>query len=51
VSDPNIGFIIAAYGLGFAVIVGMIVAVLYDRLVLKRALAKVVRNGASESEP
>jgi len=51
VSDPNLGFIIAAYVLGFAVITGMIAAVLYDRAGLTRALAKLSRNGASEIEP
>ncbi len=50
-SDPNLGFIIAAYTIGLVVIVGMVVAVLYDRLVLKRALAKVARSDAIESEP
>jgi heme exporter protein CcmD len=49
-SDPNLGFIIAAYAIGFIVIAGMIAAVLYDRMNLKRALAKLSRAGANETE-
>jgi hypothetical protein len=51
VNDANVGFIIAAYVLGFTVIMGMIAAVLYDRANLKRALAKLSRNGANEIDP
>jgi len=51
VSDPNLGFIIAAYVLGFAVITGMIAAVLYDRASLTRALAKLSRDDANGTEP
>ncbi len=36
--DPHFGFVIAAYALAFAVIGGMIAAVLLDSLRLKRAL-------------
>ncbi len=37
--DPHFAFVIAAYALAFAVIGGMIAAVLLDSLRLKRALA------------
>jgi heme exporter protein CcmD len=49
-NDPNLGFIIAAYALGFVVIAGMIGAVLLDRMNLQRALAKLSRNATNESE-
>ncbi len=49
-SDPNLGFIVGAYTLGFVVIVGMIAAVLYDRVNLKRALAKLSRDDANGTE-
>ncbi len=39
-SDPHFGFIIAAYALGFAVILGMVGVILYDSISLKRALSK-----------
>jgi heme exporter protein CcmD len=51
VNDPNVGFIVAAYALGFVVIVGMIAAVLYDRAGLTRALAKLSRDDANRTEP
>jgi heme exporter protein CcmD len=44
-SDPHAGFIIAAYALGFVVIAGMIVAILYDQISLRRALAKLPLRG------
>lgn len=46
-NDPHLGFIIAAYVLGFVVIAGMVVAILYDQKVLKRALAKLPVRGES----
>ncbi len=39
-ADPNFGFVVAAYALGFAVLGGMILAVVTDYLRLKRALSK-----------
>jgi hypothetical protein len=50
-SDPNLGFIIAAYAIGFIVITGMIGAVLYDRMCLKRALAKLSPSDTHEGNP
>jgi heme exporter protein CcmD len=40
-SDPNIGFVIAAYIVALAVIGGMIVATLADYASLKKSLAKL----------
>lgn len=39
-ADPNLGFVIAAYALGFLVLGGMILAVFYDYFSLRRALSK-----------
>jgi hypothetical protein len=39
-SDPHLGFIIAAYVLGLTVILGMVGVILYDNISLKRALSK-----------
>jgi len=39
-ADPNFGFVIAAYLLGFLVLGGMILAVVSDYRSLKRALSK-----------
>jgi heme exporter protein CcmD len=39
-ADPNFGFVMAAYVVGFLVLGGMIVAVVADYLALKRALKK-----------
>lgn len=49
-NDPHLGFIIAAYALGFAVIAGMVVAILYDHITLRRALAKLSVRGDSGPE-
>lgn len=48
-SDHNLGFIIAAYTLGFIVIIGMIAAVLYDRFILKRALSRLSHSSSDET--
>jgi heme exporter protein CcmD len=50
-NDPHLGFIIAAYALGFVVIAGMVAAILYDQLSLKRALAKLSPRGEGETDP
>lgn len=39
-SDPNFGFVVAAYGLGFLIVAGMILSIIFDYRSLKRALAK-----------
>lgn len=39
-ADPNFGFVIAAYLIGFLVLGGMTLSVLYDYFSLKRALSK-----------
>ncbi len=44
-NDPHAGFIIAAYVLAFVTIAGMVVAILYDQVNLKRALAKLPVRG------
>ncbi len=40
-SDPNSGFVIAAYVVALVVLVGMIVATLADYASLKKSLAKL----------
>jgi heme exporter protein CcmD len=40
VNDPHFGFVVAAYGLGFLIIAGMILSILVDYRSLKRALEK-----------
>lgn len=37
--DPHIGFVIAAYALGLAIVAGMVVTILVDYRNLKRTLA------------
>lgn len=39
-ADPNFGFVVAAYTLGFLVLGGMILSVVYDYVSLTRALSK-----------
>jgi hypothetical protein len=49
-ADPNFGFVIAAYVLGFIVLGGMTLAVLYDYVSLRRALSKFpTRSDARDS--
>ncbi len=43
-NDPHLGFIVAAYAIGFIVIVGMVAAILYDRYSLKKGLAALARD-------
>ena len=49
--DPHAGFIIAAYGLAFLVILGMILAILLDHRAQKRALAKLEARAAADETP
>ncbi|VFU08693.1 heme exporter protein CcmD [Methylocella tundrae] len=44
-ADPHFGFIVAAYGVGFVVIAGMIFAILRDYFTLKRALSRFPQRG------
>jgi heme exporter protein D len=39
-ADPNFGFVVAAYIIGFVVLGGMILSVVTDYVSLKRALSK-----------
>jgi hypothetical protein len=39
-ADPNFGFVVAAYVLGFLVLGGMTLSVFYDYFSLRRALSK-----------
>ncbi len=49
-NDPHTGFIVVAYLIGFVVIAGMVAAILYDQVSLKRALAKLPARGEKESD-
>jgi len=50
-ADPNFGFVVAAYTLGFLVLGGMILSVVYDYVSLTRALSKLSgRTEASGSD-
>ncbi len=44
-NDPHVGFIIAAYAIGFGTVAGMIAAILFDYFSLKRALTKLPPRG------
>ncbi len=49
-SDPNFGFVIAAYALGFAIVASMTLLILRDYRSLKRALARFpARTGRDQS--
>lgn len=43
-SDPHFGYVVAAYTVGFLLIGGMILSVIYDYLSLKRALSKFTQH-------
>ncbi|MGO9849010.1 MAG: heme exporter protein CcmD [Methylocella sp.] len=47
--DPHLGFIIAAYALGFLIVAGMIGTILADYLNLKQALASLSRETRQHS--
>jgi predicted MFS family arabinose efflux permease len=49
-SDPHLGYIIAAYAVGFVTISAMVAAILYDQFTLKRALAKLPVRGEDEAD-
>jgi heme exporter protein CcmD len=49
VSDPHLGFVIAAYVVGFLLLGGMILAIWLDYRSLKRALEKF--SARSEAPP
>ncbi|MGA7657076.1 MAG: heme exporter protein CcmD [Methylocella sp.] len=42
--DPHLGFIIAAYALGFLIVAGMVGTIVADYLNLKQALASLSRK-------
>lgn len=44
-SDPHFGFIVAAYGVGFVIIAGMIFVILRDYFALKQALSRFPARG------
>lgn len=46
--DPNFGFVIAAYAIGFVVAAGMTLMILRDYRNLKRALAPFAGRKGSE---
>ncbi len=46
-SDPNQGFIVAAYAVAFVTVAAMVIAIIADRVSLKRALAKLPPRGES----
>ncbi|WP_051335572.1 heme exporter protein CcmD [Methylocapsa acidiphila] len=47
-SDPNFGFVIAAYAIGFVVVGAMIAWTLLDYRRLKRALSRFPERGERE---
>jgi heme exporter protein D len=47
--DPNFGFVVAAYAIGFVVILSMIVIIVSDYVGLKRALSRLPENVSRES--
>jgi len=47
---PHIGFVIAAYGLAFAVIGGMILATIFDYRSLTKKLAEVAARAAQSGD-
>ncbi len=47
--DPHLGFIIAAYALGFLIVAGMVGTILADYLNLKQALASLSRETRHDS--
>jgi heme exporter protein CcmD len=48
--ESHLGFIIAAYAVGFIVIAGMIAAILIDQIALKRALSKLSSHRGESEE-
>ncbi|WOJ90554.1 heme exporter protein CcmD [Methylocapsa polymorpha] len=48
-SDPNFGFVIAAYALAFVIVAGMTLLILRDYLNLKRELSRFAARTAGES--
>ncbi len=48
-TDPHLGYIFAAYGLGALILGGMIVATLADYAALKRALALFPQRGSRDA--
>jgi heme exporter protein CcmD len=50
-ADPHFGFVIAAYGIGFFIIAGMIFAILRDYFALRRALARFPGRGERDEGP
>lgn len=50
-SDPNIGFVIAAYVVAFVIIVSMIVVTIADHASLKKSLSKLAaRTGSAAND-
>ena len=51
-SDPHIGFIVAAYSLTAFVLIGLVTATILDGRTQRRALARLEQQGRSgEREP
>jgi len=46
--DPHLGFIIAAYAVGFLIVVGMVGTILADYWNLKQALASLSRETSKD---
>ena len=46
--DPHLGFIIAAYAVGFLIVVGMVGTILADYRNLKQALASLSRETSKD---
>jgi heme exporter protein CcmD len=50
VTSPHFGFILAAYSVTIAVVVGMIGAIVLDHRALKRALEKLGSRGSTNGD-
>ena len=47
-TDPHLGFIVAAYGVTVTIVAAMIASVLLDRALLRRRLDQIARRAAAE---
>ena len=51
-SDPHLGFIVASYAIGFAVVAGLILWTVLDHRIQTRALAQLeARSGRRRGRP
>jgi heme exporter protein D len=50
-SDPHVGFVVAAYLLGFVIVAAMTIATLWDYFGLRRALSRFPGRGERDEAP